>query len=212
MPRSSLIPPPLLPPDELLYRINKDRKSNKTSIELETNRDVAEHEQLRRLRRRQNDYSKALRSHSVFNHNRTISTQIEPVREGEYHEFSDHLRRKDLSAEQRRELLIQEKIYQRILGSDLEERDNEKITAAFKAQDRSGSGLINESQFLVALRNSGVVLGSADSTRLFRQLAAKQGGEALDYDLFMKQLHEKALETYDAKMLESEHVLPTRAE
>ena len=134
--------------DELLYRINKDKKSNKTSIDLETGQDESDHDTLRRLRRRQNDYTKALRSHSVFNHNRTISTQIEPVREGEYHEFSDHLRRKDLSAEQRKELLIQEKIYQRILGSDLEENDNRKIAAAFKGEDRAGSGFIGEAQFV----------------------------------------------------------------
>lgn len=63
-----------------------------------------------------------------------------------------------------------------------------------------------------ALKTAGVVLGGADSTRLFRQLAAKQGRETLDYDLFLTQLHEKALETYDAKMLDREHVLPTRAE
>ena len=133
--------------DELLYRINKDSNSNKTSIELETSRDESEYQELRRLRRRQEDYSKANRSHSVFNHNRTISTQIEPVREGEYHEFSDHLRRKDLSTEQRKELLIQEKIYQRILSNDLEERDNNKISVAFRAADRADSGFVDEAQF-----------------------------------------------------------------
>ena len=77
--------------DELLYRINKDKKTNKTSIDLETGQTESDHDTLRRLRRRQNDYTKALRSHSVFNHNRTISTQIEPVREGEYHSRGEHI-------------------------------------------------------------------------------------------------------------------------
>ena len=62
------------------------------------------------------------------------------------------------------------------------------------------------------MREAGVVLGAYDSTRLFRQLTAKQGGQALDYNLFLRQLHEKALETYDAKRLSKKHVLPTRTE